>query len=146
MFHSPACRHRSAQSPPGRAPYFDRNLAEAFFAFPFLSRFFRLSRFSAFSSFSRFFKKQKPLRRRECHKHVFRPSFNCFLFKKISMINLFFNIVSHPRSIFALNLSRNLSCMNVSNEQKFCFKIFPEYIWIIIFYHVLHDIPKLCKK
>ena len=65
MFHSPARRHRSAQPPPGWAPYFDRNLAEAFFAFPFLSRFFRLSGFSAFPSFPRFFKKQKPLRRRE---------------------------------------------------------------------------------
>ena len=54
--------------PPERAPYFDRNLVEAFFAFSFLSRFFRLSRFSLFSafpSFPQFFKKQKPLRRRE---------------------------------------------------------------------------------
>ena len=59
---------------PGRAPYFERNLAEAFFGFPFLSRFFRLSRFSAFPFFppfplSRGFFKNKSLcgGERSCH-------------------------------------------------------------------------------
>ena len=69
MFHSPACRHRSAQPPPRRAPYFDRNLAEAFFAFPLLSHVFRLSLFSAFPFFPPFplfrgFLKNKSL----CHR------------------------------------------------------------------------------
>ena len=62
------------------------------------------------------------------------------------MINLFFDIIDYPRSIFVLNLSRTLRCMNVSNEQKFRFKIFPECIWVIIIYPILHNIAKLCKK
>ena len=89
-------------------PYFDRNLAEAFFAFPFLSRFFRLSHFSAFPFFPPFplfrgFLKNKSLCGGESTKY------SC----KMTRLSYFLSFSSNERDNF-LFFAKVSSCSFIS--------------------------------
>ena len=76
--HPPGGRHISTEIWQRLSSLFP--FSRAFSAFPFFPPFpfFRLSLFSAFPSFSRFFKKQKPLRRRECMDYIVECLHNPF--------------------------------------------------------------------